>query len=42
MCSDGFSTDPFPQRIEGNAFQATLGSGVLKEIEERRHADRAP
>ena len=32
VCSDGLSTDPFPQRIEGNAFQATFGSGVLKEI----------
>ena len=31
-CSDGFSTEPLPQRIEGNAFQATLGRGVLKEM----------
>ena len=32
MCSDGFSTEPFPQNIEGNAFHATFGSGVLNEI----------
>ena len=32
MCSDGFSTDALPQKIDGNAFQATFGSGVLKEI----------
>ena len=31
-CSDGLSTEPFPQKIDGNAFQATLGSGVLNEI----------
>ena len=32
VCSDGFSTEPLPQKIEGNAFHATFGSGVLKEI----------
>ena len=32
MCSDGFSTEPLPQKIDGNAFHATLGSGVLNEI----------
>jgi len=26
------STEALPQRIDGNAFQATFGSGVLKEI----------
>ena len=31
-CSDGLSTDPLPQRIDGNAFHATFGSGVLNEI----------
>jgi hypothetical protein len=30
VCSDGFTTAAFPQRIAGNAFQATFGSGVLK------------
>ena len=29
-CSDGFTTAALPQKIAGNAFQATLGSGVLK------------
>ena len=32
MCSDGFSTEPLPQKIDGNAFQATFGSGVLNEM----------
>ena len=32
VCSDGFSTEPLPQKIDGNAFQATFGSGVLNEI----------
>ncbi len=32
MCSEGFSTDAFPQKMAGNAFQATFGSGVLNEI----------
>ena len=32
VCSEGFSTEPLPQKIDGNAFQATLGSGVLNEI----------
>ena len=31
-CSDGFSTEALPQNIEGNAFHATFGSGVLNEI----------
>ena len=31
-CSDGFRTEPFPQKIDGKAFHATLGSGVLNEI----------
>ena len=31
-CSDGFRTEAFPQKIDGNAFQATFGSGVLNEI----------
>ena len=32
MCSDGFSTEALPQKIDGNAFQATFGSGVLNEM----------
>ena len=32
MCSDGLSTAALPQRSAGNTFQATFGSGVLKEI----------
>ena len=30
VCSDGFTTAAFPQKIAGNAFHATFGSGVLK------------
>ena len=30
VCSDGFTTEALPQKIAGNAFQATLGNGVLK------------
>ena len=30
VCSDGFTTAALPQKIAGNAFQATFGSGVLK------------
>ena len=30
MCSEGFTTAAFPQKIAGNAFHATFGSGVLK------------
>jgi len=30
VCSEGFTTAEFPQKIAGKAFQATLGSGVLK------------
>ena len=40
VCSDGFSTEPLPQKIDGNAFQATFGSGVLNEIRQRGDADR--
>jgi hypothetical protein len=30
VCSDGFTIAAFPQKMAGNAFHATLGSGVLK------------
>ncbi len=30
VCSEGFTTAAFPQKIAGNAFHATFGSGVLK------------
>ena len=32
VSSDGFRTAPLPQKIAGNTFQATFGSGVLNEI----------
>ena len=32
VCSDGFRTAALPQKIAGSAFQATLGSGVLKLV----------
>ena len=32
VCSDGFRMDPLPQKIDGNAFHATFGNGVLNEI----------
>ncbi len=32
MCSDGFTTAAFPQKIAGNDFHATFGKGVLKLV----------
>ena len=42
VCSDGFTTAALPQKIAGNAFHATFGSGVLKLMIERSDAEWLP